>query len=566
MAILSAVAISIRPSCPCRLLLPTNTLFAEDLNVRGQNTFLSNGSDESLQNLPSNIAGQLGIPYPAVFNSQNANIGPTNFDPTILQNTGTMLTGWNRSGFGGEADFIANRGLGSIGGFAFYDIDNTAGAEAVQLVSIMGNGNMGIGTTSPQALMDIMPTVPVRSTVEYTTLGEAGGINDGVPSGNYTGAASSITYTITTGAPNPSIEISSISASSGTTPSVVVQTLSNNGLQNNQWIRISGDQNYNGDYVVTNVTETTFSIAQSYVGEASTSATFVAADTFTWNDGGPESSPVSITVGLSPLSNGVYFSFGNIVGHPEGCSWTFTVSVPASFPNPLRITDYQGNPQLTVQNNGYVGIGTTAPNSKVHVEIGSTGTAAISQPADAYGVFVPAVQGTGRFQGVLGIGESENQITCAIGTYDDGDDGSQSLWFGTGDNVNGLSEKMRILSGGYIGIGTTAPSTLVSLSETLTLQGYQPADQFVAGITLEPGYSSTKAATVPRHNYLTLNNPEVSSVAVTDAAVMCFNAVAGTHKAVDSGTTKVTPGTVNAWIKVNIAGTIYYMPAYTSKS
>lgn len=40
---------------------PTNTLFAEDPNVQGQNTFLSNGSDESLQNLPCNIAGQLGI-------------------------------------------------------------------------------------------------------------------------------------------------------------------------------------------------------------------------------------------------------------------------------------------------------------------------------------------------------------------------------------------------------------------------------------------------------------------------------------------------------------------------
>jgi hypothetical protein len=149
---------------------------------------------------------------------------------------------------------------------------------------------------------------------------------------------------------------------------------------------------------------------------------------------------------------------------------------------------------------GNVGVGTSEPNSKLHVEIGSTGTAAISQQADAYGIFMPAVQGTERFQGVLGIGESENQITCAIGTLDDGMGGTQSLWFGTGDNVNGLFERMRILSAGHVGIGTTAPPSMVGLSETLTLQGFIEDDQFAAGITLEPGYSCAEAITVPRHN------------------------------------------------------------------
>jgi hypothetical protein len=46
--------------------------------------------------------------------------------------------------------------------------------------------------------------------------------------------------------------------------------------------------------------------------------------------------------------------------------------------------------------------------------------------------------------------------------------------------------------------------------------------------------------------------------------VFRFDAAAGTHKAIAAGSTKVTPGTVDAWLKVNINGTLYYVPAYTS--
>ena len=45
-----------------------------------------------------------------------------------------------------------------------------------------------------------------------------------------------------------------------------------------------------------------------------------------------------------------------------------------------------------------------------------------------------------------------------------------------------------------------------------------------------------------------------------------FDAAAGTHKAVDSGTTKTSPGTVSVWMKINVNGTVHYVPAYTSKT
>ena len=48
--------------------------------------------------------------------------------------------------------------------------------------------------------------------------------------------------------------------------------------------------------------------------------------------------------------------------------------------------------------------------------------------------------------------------------------------------------------------------------------------------------------------------------------VFRFPAAAGTHSTVDAGTTKTTPGTVNAWVVININGTEHYIPAYTSKT
>jgi hypothetical protein len=53
-----------------------------------------------------------------------ANIDGVNLD-YITGSTGYMLMGWNRSSGEGESDFISNRGAGTSGGFAWYDISNS---------------------------------------------------------------------------------------------------------------------------------------------------------------------------------------------------------------------------------------------------------------------------------------------------------------------------------------------------------------------------------------------------------------------------------------------------------
>lgn len=109
-------------------------------------------------------------------------------------------------------------------------------------------------------------------------------------------------------------------------------------------------------------------------------------------------------------------------------------------------------------------------------------------------------------------------------------------------------------------------ATLVLFETSKTISNDYDDDN-PGGIVLSGGYTAASAKTVVRHNYITAPNLTIAgSAAVTDACLVRFDAAAGTHKAVASGTTKATPGGVDAWILVNVNGTIHYLPAYTSKT
>ena len=116
-----------------------------------------------------------------------------------------------------------------------------------------------------------------------------------------------------------------------------------------------------------------------------------------------------------------------------------------------------------------------------------------------------------------------------------------------------------------IGIGDiSSPASILEIEEQTTLTGGL-GDGFSAMILLDPAY--TGAFTVTRHNYLKCENVAVSgSAVVTDACALWFDAAIGTHKAVNSGTTKVSIGVVTAWVLVNLNGVVHYMPCYASKT
>ena len=115
-----------------------------------------------------------------------------------------------------------------------------------------------------------------------------------------------------------------------------------------------------------------------------------------------------------------------------------------------------------VPDTGNVGIGTTSPRAKLHVDNGSNGTTAITNSSTDYSFYTDAVQ-TNTYQGLLGTGENST-VTAAIHSFDDGISAAQGLIFSTGNNTS-LNESIRIKANGNVGIGTTSPS------QKLTVEG-----------------------------------------------------------------------------------------------
>lgn len=107
-----------------------------------------------------------------------------------------------------------------------------------------------------------------------------------------------------------------------------------------------------------------------------------------------------------------------------------------------------------------------------------------------------------------------------------------------------------------------ATSLAIRTNGSDTLTG-NVTDAFTGAIAIHPTIAGAFTAT--RMNYIDLNNP-AGAATVTNACALRFDAAAGTHKAVDAATTKTTPSGVDAWVKINLNGTLAYMPAYLSKT
>ncbi len=132
---------------------------------------------------------------------------------------------------------------------------------------------------------------------------------------------------------------------------------------------------------------------------------------------------------------------------------------------PIYMTSYEGNinfgisggTTMTIQS-GEVGIGTTSPDAKLHIQGGSSdqkvleiSTAQLDGPYTAY-------KNTNSGTTTLGfIGNSQGIMNS--GNTNFGIRANNDLTFSSG----GATERMRITSGGNVGIGTTAPAAALDI-------------------------------------------------------------------------------------------------------
>jgi len=198
--------------------------------------------------------------------------------------------------------------------------------------------------------------------------------------------------------------------------------------------------------------------------------------------------------------------------------------------------------------NNEVGIGTTGPGQRLEV----AGTLIVTGNSD-----MPASAGTNvRITG--------GYASPDIGRIFVGDGTGWKLHFSSRTG-SANTDRVTFTDEGRVGIGATTPGVRLDVSETLAVATSSTFS--AAAIRMNPVYTATGTITV-KHRYIHFTQPTISggTTTFTDAHTMYFDAAAGTHKAVDAGTTKTTPGTVNAWVKIDVNGTTYYVPAYTSKT
>jgi hypothetical protein len=122
------------------------------------------------------------------------------------------------------------------------------------------------------------------------------------------------------------------------------------------------------------------------------------------------------------------------------------------------LTFYNDTERLRITAAGLVGIGTSSPDRLLHVSAANTSYIRLENQDT-----------TGSVDQYVGLIEFEGQDTggsgvrAQIGGIYEGVSGATALVFGTSADAGSVNERLRINRNGNVGIGTTAPSALLSL-------------------------------------------------------------------------------------------------------
>ncbi|MBM4252507.1 MAG: tail fiber domain-containing protein [Deltaproteobacteria bacterium] len=361
-------------------------------------------------------------------------IGSTHIDPYgtgIVSNAQGAWTRWVAGAGKGYTNFVNHRGLG-LGGFRLSDTAD--GSTITDLLTIQGNGNTGIGTSVPSTKLEVSGSSNGQVVTSIRNFSAGSSAYSGVVIGNDTAAnklalfTNSSTRTADGGAGNSTIRTDSgdlhLSAGGG-------QKLTINAISGNVGIGTTSPAN----------------LLQVY---------------------NPTSASIAVT--------GQGGTQGLYMGAGANQPW-----IGSSTNSDLRLIT-NSTEKVRVTSAGNVGIGTTSPWGRLVVaapdgSLASQGTASTGWSG------INLYNNTGAHTGSFAYGNSSAAIWAdqvAIAARNN----TAPIVFSTGSSP---VERMRLTQGGYLGIGTTAPGTMLDVNGTVRSRsgGFQFPDGTI--LTTAPG-------------------------------------------------------------------------------
>ena len=376
---------------------------------------------------------------------------------------------------------------------------------ATQKMVIKGNGNVGIGTTSPAQKLDVDGDIALKGTAVFNfvspalTIGDIAG-TDSVNSLKLTTADDSTTVYLDDGG------------------NVGIGTTSPEGKLDVNGAIIAG-------------------------ADGGTAGTLALTDRYAGDDH-------LASIGFLRSSGGTYIGYG--VKQEGSSDWTSTFDNFSGKRNYLAIDEdsikiaYAAAQQTTVGDavtlsekfrfnlaNGRLGIGTTAPATKLHA-VGTTGEVIRVSSAET----TTGAVDTGAYVS-LGGHDGVNPRTFGYlgGFKENGTSGNYSGYLSLATRANGgtSTEKMRITSSGNVGIGTSSPNYKLDVNGDIALKGTSVFNLNSAALTIGDTAGTDSVTTLK----LTTAGDSTTVYLDDDGNVGINTATPSYNLTVDSGTNDI---------------------------
>jgi hypothetical protein len=357
-------------------------------------------------------------------------------------------------------------GIGcSVGGHVhihgYYGV--SIGTNASTTMTAIGD-NIGIGTTSPSSKLHVVGTI---NATEYTGTTINNLSNMGLFGSNTAVSAS-----------NTVISLSNVVYGTSTTTIATAQTTANWG--SNTSVSASNTAVWSSN----NLFNKAGGILNNYLQVSSNGGNAYISSS------GSNGSYISFAQGANMFNAGSNWPYYGI-----GCSGGGSLHIHAY--NGISMGDY-GNTQLYLRTNN-VGVGVSNPSYRLEVDGIVSGNNVIGTSYS-----------TANFTQLW----NDGAIMWKTGNY---------LRFGSVDafgNATNWSEKMRIHTNGYIGIGTMTPSTLLDVNGTVNATTYTGGT--ITSLSNSAGFSSnlavnTSNSLVSFSNYITTNQISIINLISTQS-------------------------------------------------